>query len=158
MLLMIRLAASKQVLQQVLVNGNNITLSSMGQEHALDSATKDRLKEEAMPFPEMEFVKPPYQLTLNPMITDVDGKDTYVVDITGPSGEKMNEYFDAKTGLKVKKEINTQAGTSGVIYDDYKEVNGIMVPYSQTLSQGIDIPLKAADVKINSGLKEDEFK
>jgi hypothetical protein len=158
MLLMISLPASKQVLQKVLVNGNNITLSAMGQEHALDSATKDRLKEEAMPFPETQFVKPSYQLTLNPMIADVDGKDTYVVNIKGPSGEEMNEYFDAKTGLKVKKEINTQAGTSGVTYEDYKEVNGIMVPYSQTLSQGIDIILKATDVKINSGLKDDEFK
>ena len=158
MLLIISLPTSKQVLQKVLVNGNNITLSAMGQERALDSTTKDRLKEEAMPFPETEFVKPSYQLTLNPMIADVDGKDTYVVNIKGPSGEEMNEYFDAKTGLKVKKEINTQAGTSGVSYDNYKEVNGIMVPYSQTLSQGIDIVLKATDVKINSGLKDDEFK
>lgn len=158
MLLMISLPASKQVLQKVLVNSNNITLSAMGQEHVLDSATKDRLKEEAMPFPETEFVKPSYQLTLNPMIADVDGKDAYVVNIKGPSGEEMNEYFDAKTGFKVKKEINTQAGTSAVTYEDYKEVNGIMVPYSQTLSQGIDILLKATDVKINSGLKDDEFK
>lgn len=158
MLLMISLPASKQVLQKVLVNGNNITLSAMGQEHALDSATKDRLKEEAMPFPETQFLKPSYQLTLNPMIADVHGKDAYVVNIKGPSGEEMNEYFDAKTGLKVKKEITTQAGTSGVTYEDYREVNGIMVPYTETLSQGIDILLKATDVKINSGLKDDEFK
>jgi hypothetical protein len=33
-----------------------------------------------------------------------------------------------------------------------------MVPYSETISQGVDIPLKATDVKVNSGLKDEEFK
>ena len=158
MLLMISLAASRQVLQKVLVNGNDISLSAMGQEHTLDSATKERLKEEAMPFAETQFLSPTYQLSLQPMIADVDGKDTYVVEIKSAAGTEMKEYFDAKTGLKLKKEMSTQSGTSTITYGDYKEVNGIMVAYSETLSQGIDIPLKATDVKINSGLKDDEFK
>ena len=158
MLLMISLAASKQVLQKVLINGNNISLSAMGQQHEIDSATKERLKEEAMPFPETEFLNPSYQLTLKPMIADVDGKETYVVEVKSAAGTEMNEYFDTKTGLKVKKESTTQNGNSSITYGDYKEVNGIMVPYSETLSQGIDIPLKATDVKINSGLKDDDFK
>ena len=158
MLLMISLAASKQVLQKVLINGNNISLSAMGQQHEIDSATKERLKEEAMPFPETEFLNPSYQLTLKPMIADLDGKETYVVEVKSAAGTEMNEYFDTKTGLKVKKESTTQNGNSSITYGDYKEVNGIMVPYSETLSQGIDIPLKATDVKINSGLKDDDFK
>jgi hypothetical protein len=114
--------------------------------------------EGAVPFPETEFLKPSYQLTLKPMIADVDGKDAYVVEVKSGAGSGTKEYFDVKTGLKLKKEMSSQSGTSSTMYDDYKEVNGIMVPYSETISQGIDILLKATDVKINSGLKDDEFK
>jgi hypothetical protein len=158
MLLMITLTASNQVLQKVVVNGNDVSLSAMGQNHTVDSATKERVKEEALPFPETEFLNSSYQLSLMPMIADVDGKDAYVVDVKSASGTEVKEFFDAKTGLKLKKEIEGQNGASSVSYGDYKEVNGIMIPYSETISQGIDIPLKATEVKIDSGLKDDEFK
>lgn len=157
-LLMISLTASNQVLQKVLINGDKVSLSAMGQERTVDSASKERLKEQALPFPEIEFSKAPYQLTLNPMIAEINGKDAYVIGVKSASGPEMKEFFDAKTGLKLKKSVEGASGTSTVTYNDYKEVNGIMVPFSQTISQGIDIPLKATDVKINSGLKDDNFK
>ena len=158
MLLMIMLTASNQVLQKVVVNGNDVSLSAMGQDHTIDSATKERLKEQTLPFPETEFLNSSYQLSLMPMIADVDGKDTYVVEVKSPSGTEIKEFFDATTGLKLKKEIESKNGSSSVTYDDYKEVNGIMIPYSETISQGVDIPLKATDVKVNSGLKDEEFR
>jgi hypothetical protein len=43
-------------------------------------------------------------------------------------------------------------------YSNYKEVNGIMFPYSEKIYQGVDIILTITDVKINSGLKDEDFK
>ena len=157
-LLMISLNAGNRVLQKVLVNGDMVSMSSMGQSRPVDSASKEEVKAEGLPFPEIQFSNAPYQLSLSPMIANVDGKDAYVIEVKPATGSEVKEYFDAKTGLKLKKETISPSGTASVTYDDYKEVNGIMVPYSKTMSQGIDIPLKATEVKINSGLKDAEFK
>ncbi len=117
-----------------------------------------RIKESATPFPEAQYSNPEYQLSLEPMIAKVDDKDVYVVTISSKSGSEVKEYFDVNTGLKLKKESTTTAGPSTTTYSDYREVDGIKFPYSETISSQVDIPLKVTDVKINSGLTDADFK
>lgn len=158
LLLTITLTSSNTVIQKELVNGDSVSLSAMGQPHQVDEATKKRIKESAMPFPEIDYAKSGVQLTLEPMMAKVDDKDAYVVDISNDSKNSVKEYYDAETGLKLKKEVTSAAGPQSTLYSDYREVDGIKFPYLMTISSSVDIPLKITDLKINSGLKDDEFK
>ncbi len=158
MLQSITLTASNQVVQKIVVNGDSVTVFANGQEQKVGDESSARIKESAMPFPELQYSNPGYQLSLEPMVAKVDDQDTYVVTVSSKSGSEMKEYFDVNTGLKLKKEISTTQGSSSTTYSDYKEVDGIKFPYSETISSQVDIPLKVTDVKINSGLSDADFK
>lgn len=156
MLQSITLTSSNQVLQKIVVNGDSVSVSSMGQDQKISEDSRMRIKESAFPFPETQYSNAGYQLKLEPMIAKVDDHDAYVVTISSKSGSEVKEYFDANTGLKLKKEA--VSGASATSYSDYKEVDGIMFPYSETISSQVDIPLSVTDIKINSGLTDADFK
>ncbi len=152
------LTASNTVVQKTVVNGDSVSMSSMGQERPVDAGAAMQAKTQGLPFPELEYLTTSYQLSLAPVLDNIDGKDVYVVNIMGASGMKAREYFDVATGLKVKKETTTGPAAAVISYADYKETSGIMYPSSETISQGVDIHFDIKDVKVNSGLKDDEFK
>ena len=154
----ISLTASNTVIQKELINGDSVSILAMGQQQHIDEATKKLIKEEAMPFAELQFSNPGYELTLAPMLVNVDGVETYEVSISSGSGHAIKEYFDATTGLKIKKTVSTSQGPSSTTYSDYKELNGIMIPYSQTIISSVKIPLKVTEARINSGLTDADFK
>ena len=120
--------------------------------------TKQRIKASAMPVPEIQYEASAKDITLQPTMAQVDGKDAYVLELSNEEGASTKEYFDAETGLKLKKEIASPSGPQTTSYSDYKEVNGVKFPYSMTVSSQVDIPFKVTDIKINSGLKDDDFK
>ncbi|MEO9020699.1 MAG: M1 family metallopeptidase [Ginsengibacter sp.] len=157
-LTIISLTTSNTVMQKVLVNGDSVSIMAMGQQQHVDAATKKLIKEQAMPFEELQFSNAGYQLTLSPMMTNVDGKDAYEVSISSGSADLVKEYFDVTTGFRIKKSVSSGAGSSSTTYSDYRAVNGIMVPYSQTIISSVSIPLKVTDAKIDSGLTEADFK
>ncbi|MEO8111809.1 MAG: M1 family metallopeptidase [Ginsengibacter sp.] len=152
------LTASNTVVQKTVVNGDSVSMSSMGQARPVDAATAMQAKAQGLPFPELDYLSTSYQLSLAPALDNIDGKDVYVVNIASASGMKSREYFDAETGLRVRKETTSGVAPSIINYADYKEANGIMYPSSETISQGVDIHLDIKDVKVNSGLKDEEFK
>lgn len=154
----ISLTASNMVVQKTLVKGDSVSMSSMGQAQPVDDATGKKIKEQAVPFPELDYSKPGYQLSLAPDMDNIDGKDAYVVSLMSPSGVSSKEYFDVATGLKLRRETTTGDAPGSISFADYKEVNGIMFPSSETISQNVEIHLEVKDVKINSGLKDEDFK
>lgn len=154
----ISLTASNTMVQKTLVKGDSVSMSSMGQSQPVDGATGKKIKEQAVPFPELDYSKPGYQLSLAPDMENIDGKDAYVVSLMSPSGVSSKEYFDAATGLKLRRETTTGDAPGSISFADYKEVNGIMFPSSETISQNVEIHLEVKDVKINSGLKDEDFK
>lgn len=158
MMLSMSLPALKRTMQKIVISGDSLNISAMGHTQKTNKETEERIKEEAQLFPELHFNDPGYELTLLPFMADLDGKDVYVVNITSPGGSQLKEYFDTKTGLKLKKEVSSGNSTSSVLYSDYRQVNGILFPYSETLIQnGFTIPLKITDLKINSGLTMEDF-
>jgi hypothetical protein len=158
MLVKVTLPAMNATAQKLVVNGDKVSLTGMGG-NAAPVSDKDKLRyqESAVPFPEINFGKTGYTLQLAPDLVELDGKDAYLVTVKTPAGETSKNYYDAQTGLKLKTEITGEDGSSSSTYSNYKEVSGIMVPYSQTLTQQFDISLTATDVKINSGLKDEDF-
>ena len=154
----ISLPSSNTIVQKTLVNGDSVSMSSMGQAAPVDDETRKKIKEQLTPFPELEYSKPGYVLTLAPMMENIDDKDVYLVSVKSPADFTVKEYYDVVTGLKLRKEATGEGPQTIINYADYKEVNGIMFPFSQTISQGVDIRLTIKDVKINSGLKDEDFK
>ncbi|MBS1745961.1 MAG: M1 family metallopeptidase [Bacteroidetes bacterium] len=159
MLLKIDLPSMNATVQKLVVNGDKVSLTGMGGNVApVSDNDKALYMESAVPFPETNYSKTGYSLQLAPDFVTVDGKDAYMVTITSPAGETTNSYYDAQTGLKLKSVSKEDEGNSSTYtYSNYKEVSGIMVPYTQNLSQQFDITLNATDVKINSGLKDEDF-
>ena len=157
-LLTITLPASNTVIQKELIRGDSVSLMAMGNEQPLDEKTKQRIKAAAMPVPEIQYEASGKEITLSPTMAKVDGKDAYVLEMSNDEGQSTKEFFDSETGLKLKKEIASPAGPQTTLYSDYKEVNGVKFPYSMSVSSQVEIPFKVTDIKINSGLKEDDFK
>ena len=151
------LTATSTVVQKTLVRGDSVTMSSMGQPQPVDDGTKKSLRVQGLPFPEIEYLASGYQLALAPVMSTIDEKDAYVVTITLPSGTSVKEFFDATTSLKLRRETSGDSPSS-VNYADYKEVSGILFPSTETIAQGFEIHLAIKDVKLNSGLKDEEFK
>lgn len=135
---------------------DSVTISSMGQVQPVDKATSEQIKEEVMPFPELKYASANYQLTLAPFFTKIDGKDAYLINLTTPSGKLLKEYFDASTGLKIRREMGSSH--SSINYEDYKEVNGILFPSKESVTEQVNLQLEIKDVKINSGLTDEDFK
>jgi hypothetical protein len=154
----ISLASSNNVVQKTLVKGDSVFISAMGQDRPVDNTTSAIMKEQATPFPELNYLKAGYQLSLGHYVENIDGKSAYVLNLVSPSGTRTKEYFDASTGLKFRTETASEHSSTSIIYGDYKEIAGILFPSKETISEQIEVPLTITDVKINSGLTDEDFK
>jgi len=144
---------------KILVNGDSVKLSQMGQTPSLDEDTRKEIKEEAKLFPELDFTKEGYKTELT-SIKVLDGKDAYELKVTHPSGEVSTYYYDVNTGYKLKMTTTDKRGqTSTVDYSDYRDAGGIKFPYHQIIDQGeVVLDLTVSSVKVNSGLTDGDFK
>lgn len=147
--------------QETISDGNKAKQSAMGQSKMLEGSDLERLKYESAIEPLLDLAKCGASAELNG-IENIDGVDYYKVTIKFASGQNSTTYFDIKTGLK-NREVNTiktQQGnfTSVVIYDNYKETNGIKLPYLyKQIMAGQKFELNVTDVKINSDIPDSKF-
>jgi photosynthetic reaction center cytochrome c subunit len=63
----------------------------------------------------------------------IDGRETWVVETTGTDGDLLHLFFDTETGL-LRRQIAYRPTVIGPYpeqtdYDDYRDVDGVMVPY-----------------------------
>jgi len=92
---------------------------------------------------------------------DLDGNDAYKIKVKG--AKESFRYYDASTGLLLKEESTEEAQgqsfTSVTIHSDYKEVNGVLIPFGRQITTGPQvIGFNANEVLINSGVTEEDFK
>ena len=92
----------------------------------------------------------------------VNGKDAYKIEMSFPSGTKWIQYYDSKTGYKVKesKNITTPQGTftQEVLYSDYKSVDGVKYPFTIKQSVGPQkMDFSVDSIKINTGIPDTQF-
>lgn len=107
-------------------------------------------------FPELFYVNNNYKMKLGGYAL-VNGALTYRILITGPNGFSTTNYYDVKSGLKLKSTGESAALGGTITYGNYKEVDGIKFPFSIEGSKG-NVILKVKEIKINSGLSNDIFK
>ena len=94
----------------------------------------------------------------------IDGKDVYVLRGVGVDGKGERLYFDAQTGLLVRR-ITSTTTVVGVIpeqvdYEDYREVDGMKVPFTIRITS-IDSfwssTRKFTEIKLNVPVDETKF-
>lgn len=147
--------------QVIIFDGEKAVMKVMDQKIEVKDKELEALKLEA----QMDFLLDPqsYGITLSYEGNEtVNGKDAYKIKMTLPSGLRWFTYFDAESGLKVKeqREIQTQMGLSEqtVIYDDFREVEGVKYPYKITQSfGGQSVDVTVSSIKVNKGLSDDIF-
>jgi len=95
-------------------------------------------------------------------VATIDGQDVYKIKVT-QGDDVSHRYYSTETGYLVRTEATKEAQGQSVStmedLSDYKEVNGVMMPYTQKITAGPQvITLKATDIKFNEGVTEADFK
>ncbi len=142
---------SKQVL-----NGSSGYLVIQGQRKEMDEVELEKTKGEASIFPELNYLNAGATLE---GIEDVNGKKAYKVKV---SNEKT-AYYDLETGQKIQEvllvENMGQQFTSITNFSNYKEVNGVLFPFSIKQSVGPqNFEFIVTEIKINEGVSDADFK
>ncbi|WP_080054072.1 hypothetical protein [Spirosoma aerolatum] len=84
----------------------------------------------------------------------VEGKEAYKLTHTMPDGSTWHTYYDTQTGLKVKLYVPGQSVGEINLYADYRDVNGIKLPFVLYPGTGT---LKIESYQLNTGISDDEF-
>jgi predicted Zn-dependent peptidase len=95
-------------------------------------------------------------------VEEVEGKETYKIEMTLPSGSKWTQFYEIESGLKVKeiKPVATPQGSFNqeTYYSDYREVNGVKYPFEIRQSIGPQqMEFTVESIEINSGISDRNF-
>ncbi|RNL81916.1 insulinase family protein [Sinomicrobium pectinilyticum] len=142
---------SKQVF-----NGETGYMVQQGQRKEMEGEMLTSAKENAYPFPELKL-RNKEGVTLEG-IEEVDGRDAYVV-----KNGKTRLYFDIGSGLKISRvsttEIKGQPLTQTFKFGDYRDVEGVKIPFKTTFDTGtgMQMELTTTEVKFNEGVTDADF-
>ncbi len=154
-----------QEVSKQLYDGQKGAAVQMGQTQELEGESLNDLKEQAAICKEIGYLSMGHKLNLTGM-ENIKGADAYVLEITRPDGKKTTEYYDVKTGYKVR-EVSSSPGPDGnpavttIDLSDYKEVgNGVKIAHTLSISGMLPMPVKMifSDFKVNGGIDDAVFK
>ncbi|PWT88235.1 MAG: hypothetical protein C5B55_13470 [Blastocatellia bacterium] len=94
----------------------------------------------------------------------IDGRYVYVLRATTATGQREQLYFDAETGLLIRRSlsITTPVGTipEQVEFSDYRDVDGMKVPFVVKVSStdpNVNVTRKFTEVKLNVPVEAKRF-
>ena len=147
------------VILRVNINGDSIRLQQFNKQLPVSKQDKILVKNKYQLFPELEYNKAGYTLELAPTMQVINGELVYVVAITNPDGIRVKNYYDQKTGYKVRKLTDVPNATP-TDYGNYQSLsNGIKIPFSEkTGAGGYPFELKVTGALINSNISDNDFK
>ncbi len=156
------LTVNGQTVMEEIATLTNASTTQMGQAVPLEAADKEEIAFANSLFGEFKLSEVGAKMKLIG-IESIKGKDAYVIGITLPKGAEYSLYFDKETGLKTRlaKVIETPNGVLNQIvdYQDYQEINGMMMYHQMTQQVGPQkIVSKVKNIKINQELAENMFK
>jgi hypothetical protein len=152
-----------RIVSSMVVNGDSVKIQRMGQDVPVNSQTRESLKQQLDIFPEQHYLDQGYSLSLAG-VQEINGQDAYMVNVTDPQGNTSTVYYNASSGLKMKEVVEETSSSgetisSATTFGDYKEVNGIKFPFTQTSDNGGMLMKTQVDtLTINSGISNDDFK
>lgn len=122
----------------------------------------DEIQERVTIFEQLAYLKPEYKLEVKG-IEEVNGNKCYKVQVTEPKGKVTLQFFDMKTNLLRKTSTvegeGDKARTVSTEYNDYKAVNGVMMPHELVIVGQAPMPLtmKISSFEVNTPINEAEF-
>ena len=88
----------------------------------------------------------------------IRGRDALQVEVTTPSNVRREVFFDAQSHLIVKESGPIAGLNEEILYDDYRAVDGVQVPYKIELRRGADTySINIARATINGTVGERTF-
>jgi hypothetical protein len=150
------------VLSKQVFNGTEGWVSGMGGNQDLKGADLARMRDGAILFPELMYFTEGYQVTLEGM-EKIESNDVYRLKVIYPSGTTESEYYDAVSGLKIRKisraEAQGQSIESTTDYSDYQEIGGVRFPFlmKQRMADQL-IEIKVDQVDTNAKIDPALFK
>lgn len=156
------LTVQGNVMQKSVSDGKDVAEIQMGQKAPVDAAAKEKNLFEAHLVPETMLTAMNIKSSLK-AIESLDGKEAYVVEYVFPAGEKITNYFDKETGLKVQtlEQVKTPQGEIAVPtkFQDYKDVSGVKFPHTILVSQGpMNFKFQVSSLEVNPTLDDAIFK
>jgi hypothetical protein len=137
------------VFSHIIINGDTVLVNEKNMELPLSAEDKNAIKQKHKLFPELYFGKQGYRMHLSPKIQIVNDQMAYLVTVTSPDGIKIKEYYDQKTGLKLREFIDLP-GSTNMDFTDYREVNGIEIPFTEkTIFLDVPADFKVKTVEVN---------
>ncbi len=93
----------------------------------------------------------------------VGEKEAYVVEATPAEGKPEKLYFDVKSGLLIRHDAERESAQGVALMetylDDYREVDGVKIPFSMRLvNPAFEMTLKISEVKNNVDIDDAKFK
>lgn len=143
------------IMQKVVFDGKEGYIETQGKKMPLPEEVKIELQKNKEVFSELAYVKnSSYELK---EIENINGEEAYAVKL----GNKTS-YYSTKTGLKIAEiavqKMQGQEMSVPTYYSDYKEVNGVKLPFKMTSNMGgMDISFEMKSYEINKA-KDSDFK
>lgn len=142
-------------MQKIAFDGTKGYMIAQGQKMDLPADMASKFAKKTEIFPELSFGKSADYKLIG--IEKVNGEDVYVI-----KDADTTYYYSVKTGLKIgeiqKQKMGPQEMEVPTYYSDYKDVNGVKLPYTikQTM-MGQEIEMKVNSYSVNQA-KDEDFK
>jgi hypothetical protein len=147
------------VVLRVNIDADSIRLVQFNKELPIRKEDKSLAKAKYQLFPELEYGKPGYKIELAPNMQVINNELAYIVTVTNPDGVRVKNYYDQKTGYKVRKLTDVPNATP-TDYGNYQSISsGIKIPFTEkTNAGGYPLQLKVNEAVVNSNISNDVFK
>ncbi len=146
------------VLNRIVVNDDNVSVQQVNHDVPLDDVAKKLVKERSKPFPELDYEKNPGRMMLDSTLKIVNNELVYEVDINVADGAVIKNFYNQKTGLKVKQVIDGPI-SSTTEWANYEGINGgIRIPFViKTIILGHPADFKVKETAVNSNMPAVSF-
>ncbi|WP_339866208.1 peptidase, M16 family protein [uncultured Algoriphagus sp.] len=145
------------VMSKTVVKDGAGTVSAMGQEQTLtDEQVAAVLKNQIYAFRELYLDDLGIAVTFEGT-AEVEGEQAYKLAFDAGGDGNTTEYYSVASGLK----LQTESPAAGkIVYKDYKEVDGLMMPMTMVITNSmLPMPLKAniTSIEFNQELDDSVF-
>ncbi|MFB6457025.1 M1 family metallopeptidase [Chitinophaga sp. Hz27] len=155
--------AQQQTLFLTRIQGDSIMMMKNGKLISLSGAEKGVEMDKQMIFPEYYYLANPdmVKLELAPTEGNINGVAAYVLSVATSNGVVFRNYYDEKTGLKLRSQLLTTEENTGsnvtTDYGDYREVDGFKVPFRLIMEAGgKQRRNEVTEIKFNQGLSKEQ--
>ncbi|UCS95756.1 peptidase, M16 family protein [Echinicola marina] len=144
-----------QVAKTLIKDGKG-TVVSMGKEQEITGERLNSMKSQTYIVPEMYYTDLGYEISYDGT-GEVEGEKAHRVLLKDANGVETREYYSIESGLK----LMTESEVAGkVVYEDYKDWEGITFPSKITMSNSmmpVPMEVKVISMKMNQELDDQLF-